>query len=161
MKKHIKQDERVLAQKRKIGSDAFSILWIGLVISVLVQQYLFNAPFAQYAVEFVFFVAASIYIVIRNLIAGNDLFRSPKGGQVIVIINSLVCGLTVSVINTILNYAEYSKTVQLPLAAETALVAGITFISAAAIAFVPMELLYLANKKKQKSIEAKFDNEDE
>ncbi|MEA4813293.1 MAG: DUF6773 family protein, partial [Oscillospiraceae bacterium] len=137
MKKHIQQDERVLAQKRKIGSDAFNILWIGLLISVLVQQYLFNAPFAQYAVEFVLFIAASIYIVIRNLMVGNDLFRSPKGGQVIVIINSLVCGLTVAVINTILNYAKYSQTFKLPVSAETVLIAGITFISAAAIAFVP------------------------
>lgn len=160
MKNQIQKDERVLAQKRKIGSDAFNILLVGLLISVLVQQNFFNAPFTQYAVEIVLFIAASIYVIIRNLISGNDLFASKKGGQGIVIINSVVCGLTVAVINTILNYAKYSETVKLPIAVNTALVAGITFISATATAFVALEILYLANKKKQKNIELHLnDNE--
>lgn len=148
MKKQIQKDERILAQQRKIGSDAFNILWIGLIISVLVQQYLFNAPFTQYAVEIVLFIAMSFYILIRNLISGNDLFASKKGGQVIVIINSLVCGLTVTIINTILNYAKYSERVELPIAINTILVAGITFVSATATAFIALEFIYLVNKKK-------------
>lgn len=160
MKNKIQKDERVLAQKRKIGSDAFNILWIGLIISVLVQQYLFNAPFLQYAVEIVLFIMASIYIIIRNLIDGNDLFSSKKGGQSIVIINSLVCGFTVAIINTILNYMQYSETFKLPITINTVLVAGITFISATATAFVALELIYLMNKKKQKNIESYLnDNE--
>lgn len=160
MKNQIQQDERVLAQKRKIGSDAFNILLIGLMISVLIQQYLFNAPFTQYAVEIVLFIAASIYVIIRNLIDGNDLFASKKGGQAIVIINSLVCGLTVAVINTILNYMKYSETVKLPIVINTGLVGGITFISATITAFFVLELVYLVNKKKQKNIESHLnDNE--
>lgn len=47
MKNKIQKDERVLVQKRKIGSDAFNMLFFGLLISVLVQQYLFNSPFTQ------------------------------------------------------------------------------------------------------------------
>lgn len=160
MKNQIQKDERVLAQKRKIGSDAFNILWIALIISVLVQQYFFNAPFVQYAVEIVLFIAVSIYIIIRNLIHGNDLFASKKGGQAIVIINSLVCGCTVTIINTILNYMQYSETVKLPIGINTVLVGGITFISATATAFVGLELMYLANNKKQKNIESHLnDNE--
>lgn len=160
MKNQIQKDERVLAQKRKIGSDAFNILWIALIISVLVQQYFFNAPFVQYAVEIVLFIAVSIYIIIRNLIYGNDLFASKKGGQAIVIINSLFCGCTVTIINTILNYMQYSETVKLPIAINTVLVGGITFISATATAFVGLELMYLANNKKQKNIESHLnDNE--
>lgn len=160
MKKQIQKDERILAQQRKIGSDAFSILWIGLIISVLVQQYLFNAPFTQYAVEIVLFITMSFYILIRNLISGNDLFASRKGSQATVIINSLVCGLTVTIINTILNYAKYSDRVELPIAINTVLVAGITFVSATATAFIALELLYFANKKKQKKIESDLnDNE--
>lgn len=160
MKRQIQKDERVLAQKRKIGSDAFNILLFGLLISVLVQQYFFDAPFTQYAVEIFLFIAASIYVIIRNIVGGNNLFASKKGGQGIVIINSVVCGLTVTVINTILNYAKYRETVKLPIAVNTALVAGITFLSATAAAFVALELLYLVNKKKQKNIESHLnDNE--
>lgn len=129
MKKHSQQDERILAQKRKIGSDAFNILWVGLIISVLVQQYLFDAPFSQYVVEIVLFIAASVYIIVRNLMVGNDLFDSKRGGQATVIINSLVCGFTVAVINTALNYVKYSETADLSISLNTVLIALITFIS--------------------------------
>lgn len=49
MRKQVKEDERVLAQKRKIGNDAFQILLYGLIAVILIQAYLFNAPFSQYA----------------------------------------------------------------------------------------------------------------
>lgn len=161
MKKQIQQDERILAQKRKIGSDAFNIVWIGLLISVLVQQFLFNAPFAQYAVEIILFIAVSIYVVVRNLLGGNDLFASKKGSHKLVIINSLVCGITVTIINTVLNYVKYSDATPLPIGINTVLVAVITFMSATITAFIPLELLYLANKKKQKKIEHSLDADDE
>lgn len=154
MKKQTQQDERVLAEKRKIGSDAFNILWIGLLISVLVQQYFLHAAFTQYAVEVILFIAASIYVIIRNIMVGNDIFASKKSGQMIVLINSLVCGLIVSIISTILNYMKYSEPIELPVTLNTLLVAGITFISASATAFAVLELAYLANKKKQKDIES-------
>lgn len=160
MKSRIQRDERVLAQKRKIGSDAFSILWIGLLISVLVQQYLFNAPFTQYAVEIVLFIAISIYVVIRNIIGGNDLFTSQKRGQSIVIINSLVCGGTVAIINTVLNYVKYRENVKLPIAINTMLVAGVTFISATAMSLIALEIFYFANKKRQERIEKELDKDE-
>lgn len=158
MKKSKQKDERVLAQQRKIGSDAFCIVWIGLIISVLVQQYAFDAPFKQYAVEIVMFIAMSCYILIRNLISGNDLFASKKGGQLIVVINSLVCGITVTAINTILNYGKYSDRVKLPSMVNTLLVAVVTFISATITAFIALELLHCANKKKQHKIESDLDD---
>lgn len=156
MKKQVENDERVVAQRRKIGSDAFQILAIGLFISVLVQQYLFNAPFVQYAAEIVLFIAIAIYVLIRNLMVGNDLFAPAKNGQKMVVINSAVCGLVVTVINTVLNYMKYQEAVQMPMVAHIALVAGIMFISSTASVFVVLELVYLANKKKQKEIETRF-----
>ncbi|MDD3337313.1 MAG: hypothetical protein PHS82_00485 [Lachnospiraceae bacterium] len=161
MKKHIQQDERILAQKRKIGSDAYNIVWIGLLISILVQQYLFEAPFTQYAVETILFISGAIYVVVRNLLGGNDLFASKKGSHKLVIINSLVCGIIVTIINTVLNYMKYSDTTPLPIGVNTVLVAVITFASATIAAFIPLELLYLANKKKQKQIENSLDADDE
>lgn len=154
-------DERVLNEKRKIGNDAFNIIWIGLIISVIVQQYLYHAPFSQYAVEFILFFSISFYVVIRNIIIGNDLFNTKKSGQSVVILNSLVCGGTITVINTIQNYIQYKDSISLPIYLNTALVAGITFLSATLTAFIPMELLYLANKKRQKSLESKFDDDQE
>jgi len=160
MKREKIQDERLLAQKRKIGSDAFQILFYGLLLSVLIQQYMFNAPFSQYAVEVVLFLVTSIYVVIRNLMVGNDLFTSNKLGNKLVIINSVVCGLTVAVVNTTLNYLKYRDLFKTDIV-NTMLVALITFLSASFIAFVPLETLYIINKKKQMQMEAKLKDEED
>lgn len=52
MKKSKMNDERVVSQRRKIQSDAYQILVYCLLISVLIQQFIMNAPFEQFAVEF-------------------------------------------------------------------------------------------------------------
>lgn len=160
MKKQI-QDERVIAQKSKIGNEAFNIVWIGLIISVFVQQYLFDAPFIQYAVEVVLFIVAAIYVIVRNLLVGNDLFVSKKGKHMLVIINSLVCGIAVTIINTLLNYIKYSDASPLPIGLNTLLVAGITFLCATITAFIILEILYQVNKKKQDIIETELNANDE
>jgi hypothetical protein len=67
MKKVNIQDERIVYQKRKIGSDAFGIIYFGLIISILLQQFMFDAPFSQYAAEFVLFVVAAVYIIVSIL----------------------------------------------------------------------------------------------
>jgi hypothetical protein len=160
MKNHNIQDERVLAQKRKIGSDAFELLFYGLLLSVLVQQFVFNAPFIQYAVEFILFIVSSVYILIRNLMIGNDIFSSNNSGQKIVILNSLVCGFTVSIINTALNYIKLGNlfTTDSP---NIILISLFTFICATATAFFAFEILYIANKRRKQQIDSKFSDEDE
>lgn len=73
------QDERVLAQQRKIQSDGFTLLIWLLLISVLVQQFFMRAPLSQFLGEFLCMLAASLFVVIRNLIAGNSLY--PANGS--------------------------------------------------------------------------------
>ena len=68
------KDERVISAKRKIQSDGFSIVWFLLLISVLVQQYVFKAPFSQYVVEMVIWLTMSVYILILNIAKGNDIY---------------------------------------------------------------------------------------
>lgn len=106
----MQNDERVLAQKRKIQSDGFAILFFGLLLSVLVQQYIFNAPVSQYIVELILFIIMSIYLIVRNIMVGNDIFStntsSDTSSKKIIIINSFVCGLTITIINTTLNYIK-------------------------------------------------------
>ncbi|GAA0751406.1 MULTISPECIES: DUF6773 family protein [Clostridium] len=153
------QDERILMQKRKIGSDAFQITFYGLLLSVLVQQYMFNAPFSQYAVEIILFIAISIYIIIRNIMVGNDLFESSKHSQKIVVINSLVSGLVIAIINTTLNYIKLGdlfKTNSL----NTILISAMTFLCATIISFIGFEILYLINKRKQKQIQSILDSDE-
>lgn len=160
MKYQTQKDERVISGKRKIQSHGFQIVWFALLVSVLVQQYLFKASFAQYAVEFLMVIGMSMYVVIANIIIGNDMFISKKRGQVIVVINSLVTGLTVSVISTIINYINYRDKIQHPTLVHLALVSGITFISTTVLAFIVLEIFYFINNKKQEAIDKKLNDDD-
>ena len=160
MKKIEDQDERVVAQKRKIGSDGFTILLFGLLLSVLIQQYVFDAPFSQYAVEIIFYIIASIYLIVRNMMVGNSLFKDNKRGQKIVVINSLICGLIIAVISTTSNYIKYGA-LRMGNVWNVILIASITFVSGAITCFIAMEILFLANNKRQKQIEEQYEDLDE
>jgi hypothetical protein len=160
MRNQKNQDERVLAQKRKIQSDAFVILFLGLLMSVLIQQFIFNAPVSQYIVEFIFFIFSSIYLLIRNIVDGNDIFSSNRSVQKIILMNSLVCGLTITIINTTLNYIKLGNLFITDFT-NTLLISLITFICSTIIAFLAFKLLYIANMKRKKQIETKFNDEDE
>lgn len=160
MRNQKNQDERVLAQKRKIQSDAFVILFLGLLMSVLIQQFIFNAPVSQYIVEFIFFIFSSIYLLIRNIVDGNDIFSSNRSVQKIILMNSLVCGLTITIINTTFNYIKLGNLFITDFT-NTLLISLITFICSTIIAFLAFKLLYIANMKRKKQIETKFNDEDE
>lgn len=154
------QDERIIFQKRKIGSDAFGIIFYGLLISILIQQYMFDAPFPQYAAEFILFMVAAIYVVCRNIIVGNNLFNNSFKGQKIVVINSVVCGLTIAVITTTFNTMNYGFE-KMGGATLIAITAFITFFCGALTSFIGFEILYILNKKRQKQIDDKYNDSDE
>ncbi|PKM85033.1 MAG: hypothetical protein CVU86_04030 [Firmicutes bacterium HGW-Firmicutes-11] len=154
------QDERIVTQKRKIGSDAFGIVYFGLIASILLQQFMFDAPFSQYAAEFIFVMIAAIYVVSRNIIAGNNLFTETFKGQKIVVLNSIVCGVTIAVITTALNTTNLGLE-QMGGATGIAMATLITFACGAIVAFIGFELLYIINKKRQDQMDAKYIDSDE
>ncbi|MDW7677123.1 MAG: DUF6773 family protein [Bacillota bacterium] len=78
---------------------------------------------------------AAVYVVIRNIMVGNGLFGTRFSGQKMVIINSLVCGITITTITTTLNAANDGLK-QMGAAAGIALTALITFASGALLAFI-------------------------
>ena len=77
-------------KKRKITGEAYGLIMIFLLISMLVKQFVFHLEFNQYAVEFIAFFGASIYIVIRNIFVGHNLYRENK--KRLPIINSIIMG---------------------------------------------------------------------
>ena len=109
MKKQNLQDERVLAQRRKINSEAYGILMIALLCSVLVQQRLLNAPFEQYAVELICFFGMSLYMIIRYLTLGLDIYGEEKRAKAFPFVNSVVTGIVITTINGVLNYTQYAE----------------------------------------------------
>ncbi|MDU1540786.1 MAG: DUF6773 family protein [Paeniclostridium sordellii] len=160
MKKKKIQDERVLSQKRKIGNDAFQIISLGLFLSVLVQQYIFDAPFSQYAVEMILLITVSLYVIVRNIMVGNDIFDSNKVNQRVVIINSIICGIIITIVNTILNYIKF-RDIFITDIVNSVVVSLVTFVCASFVSFVVLQILYVINKRKQIQIEIQLEDDDE
>lgn len=72
------QDERILQQRRFIQSRGYAYLVLILAVSVLVQQFVLHAPFAQYAVEFFLLIGCGIYNLASNCVRGIDIVN-PMG----------------------------------------------------------------------------------
>lgn len=154
------QDERVVGQRRKIASDAFWIVFYGLIISVFIQQYVFDATFSQYAVEVIIFIIAGLYMVVRNILVGNDLFDNKASGQKLVVINSLVSGIIVGALTGTLNTFRYGYE-QMGGIYSIALASLISFVSVSLFTFAIFELFYIMNKKRQNKLDEKYGDKDE
>jgi hypothetical protein len=92
MKKSKINDERIVSQRRMTQSDAYQILVYCLMISVLIQQFIMNAPFEQFAVEFFCLIGSGIYITIRNLSVGVYIWDPPNQTNKKLLTNSIISG---------------------------------------------------------------------
>ena len=161
MNKKMIIDERVISAKRKIQSDGFGFVWFLLLISVLVQQFVFKAPVSQYIVEMVIWLAMSVYILIFNIAKGNEIYpANNKRSNSLIIIQSVFTGLVIAIINTIQNYFQYGGTVQDTIVKNTISVAIISFISATVASFILLRVLSYLNSKKQQKINSELDDEE-
>ena len=158
MKKQIMQDERILTQRRKINSEAYGILMIVLLASILIQQFLLNAPFEQYAVEFICFFGISFYVLIRYMMLGLNIYGETK---VIPLVNSIVMGIVVTAINGVLNYSKYAEQYKEDGIGYFIAVLAVTFISATIISFIVLAFFGYLNNKRQARILKHLDEDDE
>lgn len=161
-KKDIK-DERIAALHRKIQSEAFSVLMIALFCSILIQQFVLNAPFAQYAAECICFFAVALYTLLRYLSAGIDLYAEGVHSKSAELICSIAAGAIVTVINGVLNYMEYADKYMKDGIGYFIALLIITFISASLLAYITLYSVRWLNSKRQSAIQHKMDqseNED-
>lgn len=158
MKNNLIQDERAVAQKRKIGSEACNLLLGGLIISLLIKEYVFNVPFSQYATELLCLFGAFIYIVIRNIIAGNDLYETKGNGKKLVVVSSLVGGLAICVIAGIANYTRYGE--KYTDGTLLFITLAILFVCGTVATFLIYSPIYILNQKRQKKIAEELDKEE-
>jgi len=159
MRKKNLQDERIVAERRKIQSDAFGIIFVILGVSAMVQQFLFEATVQQYIVELVCFIGMAFYLIIRNIMVGNDLFDNGKRGKSMLVINSLVVGIIATVIHGVLNYTRHTEHYANHVGLFIASLA-IFFISVTLLSFVSLFCFYQSNKKRQMKIQKQLDIEE-
>lgn len=160
MKNQNMQDERVVAQQRKINSEAYGILMLALLGSILIQQFFMDASFKQYAVEFICFFGMSIYMIIRYMMLGLSLHGEGKHAKTITLVNSLVVGIVVSAINGALNYAKYAQQYETDGIGYFIAVLFVTFISAAVPVYIILSSLSYLSEKKQAKIIKKLEDEE-
>jgi len=158
MKNNAVQDERAVAQKSKIGSEACNLLLSGLFISLLVKEYIFNVPFSQYSTELILLFGALIYIVIRNIIAGNNLYGNKNNDKKSVIVTSIIGGLATCVISGIINYARYGE--KYTDVKFFLITLAILFVSGTVITFFVYSPIYILNQKRQAKIAEELDKEE-
>ena len=142
------KDERIVSQKRKIKSDAYSILVYLLLISIFFQQYILNAPVAQFAGEFLCLIIIGIYVTIKNISLGLDVSNPNSGSIQKLFSNSVFLSTITAVIFIIISGEDEIKN------------SVIFFISMTIIYFVINFLLHLFVKKKQNQIDKELNQEE-
>jgi uncharacterized membrane protein len=160
MKKQNQHDERIVVERRKINSEAYGILFIVLLISVLIQRYWFEAPIEQYAVELICFLGVSVYTLIRYMMIGHDLFGEGKRAKYIPLLNSIVVGIVVAVNNVVLNYPKnaeyYSDNIGM-----FVFILAINFVSVVVLTFALLSCLSYLNKRKQAKILEQLEDDEQ
>ena len=154
------QDERVVAQRRKIYSEAYGIVMIALLASVLVQQFFLDAPFEQYAVELICFVGMSLYIVVRWLTLGLDLYSENRRTKTMHFVFSLVAGIVVTAINGVSNYSQYAEHYKEEGIGYFIAVLAIIFACATASIFIVRYSISYASRKRQEKILQKLEEDE-
>jgi len=161
MKKRVK-DERSIANRNKINSEAYVILMIILFSSVIIQQTFLNAPFEQYAVELIGFLGMTAYVAIRSIMTGVNLYDEEKKPTLFsFLLNGMIAGAVVTLINGFLNYSRYAEHYQRDRTWLFIATLGITFVSASALTFVVQLCISYFNNKKQMKLEKQLDEEED
>jgi len=110
------KDERVTHQKRKITSGAYQLVSIFLLLSILYKQFILNEPFKSYMTEFIAYFGGSLYIVLGNIMKGDDVYGSNSAGTKKhkmrwFLLTSLVSSSSITLVLVLQNNTRYSENV--------------------------------------------------
>lgn len=142
------QDERMVLMRRKIQSDAYQLLIGILLVSIVVQQFFLKAPFSQFAVEFFCVVGCGLYLIIRNLTCGIDIWKAREQSNKSILINAVSSCIVFAILFVIFT-GEFNLT---PLISISVLFVLFNFSV--------QKLMQYLTRKKQTAIDAKLDEDE-
>ena len=142
------QDERILLERRKIQSRAYAWIIYILIISIIVQQFLLKAPFAQYAVEFFILIGCGFYNIISNYQKGIDIWNPAGVGKKKILLNTIVSGFVSVILWAILSRNYKIKNLAL------------YFVTFVVFFFIIHLVMVSINNKKQQSIDKELNDDD-
>lgn len=148
MKNNNIQDERIIAEQKEIQSRGYTWIVTILLVSIIVQQFFMNAPFAQYAVEFFVLVGCGIYNIIINYKKGIDIWNPRGDGKKKILLNTIVSGIV-----SVMLFAFLSNNYQI----NNLVSYFVTFVTF----FFTFRLIMIGiNNKKQRALDKEFNDDD-
>lgn len=104
------EDERILIEKRKINSRAFSYVFIGLWLIILYRQFILDQHVSQYIDIFALTIGISFYVTLRNVFKGlYQTYRKQQTRRRNMFIGAAVGTTTFTVVNYIMNDFDLSN----------------------------------------------------
>jgi len=98
------EDERVIIEKRKINSRAFSYVFIGLWLIILYRQFILDQHISKYIDVFALTIGISFYVTLRNVFKGlYQTYRKKETKKRNMIIGATVGTATFTVVNYIMS----------------------------------------------------------
>ncbi len=147
MKENKIQDERILSERRKIQSRGFAWLVTILIISTFVQQFIMQAPFAQYAVEYFLMLGCGLYNIIANYKKGIDIWDTNDNGKTKIFITTLIAGVI-----SVIVFVFLSEKLQI----NYLIVYFVTFF---VILFVVRLIMLHLNNKRQQALDEELNDD--
>lgn len=148
MKNNEIQDERIIAERRKIQSRGYAWIVTILLVAIIVQQFFMNAPFAQYAVEFFVLIGCGIYNIIANYKKGIDIWNPRGDGKKKILFNTLISGIA-----SVILFAFLSNNYKI----NNLVSYFVTFV---AFFFIFRLIMIGINNKKQRAIDKELNDDD-
>ncbi|WP_125142930.1 DUF6773 family protein [Clostridium transplantifaecale] len=145
-----------MLQSRKITCWIFYIL---LLVSLIIQSWLLNLPFAYYGPEFSILLIGGAYLIISDIRRGEwEDFTHMKPGIRAYLLWSAGSAIIASVIFTILQYIRLSASGKVLPFSDILLSSGIFMIFIFCFAFAVLTLVGTLTKKQRKKLDEKYED---
>lgn len=74
-------DERILSERRRIQSRAYSYIIYALVLSIVIKMVFMDAGFEMYASELIILIGSGLYMIVANYLKGINIWSiNPNDG---------------------------------------------------------------------------------
>ncbi len=104
------EDERIIAEKRKINSNAFGICFMVLWGILLYRQFILNQDIMQYMDIFLLAIGLSIYLTVNSVLRGLYLtYRSRKEKKRVNLIGATVGSMVFAIIQIFILKIDFSN----------------------------------------------------
>ena len=146
-------DERILSERRRIQSRAYSYIIYALVLSIVIKMVFMDAGFEMYASELIILIGSGLYMIVANYLKGINIWSINANDGTNRFSKNLIIATVISIILND-NLKKYIGFEDSKLSAIVYTVSWTTVFSIISI------VMYYLNKRKQEKIDKQLDDEE-